>query len=328
MPVTLLAFAESRDGVLRKTAFEVLSAARGVAAALDARVTALLAGRGVTPLAAGLGPAGASEVVVMDDPLFERFSLDGLSRAIIDTARDLKPALILLSASAMGRDLAPAVAEALGGGFAADVIDLRVEGGRVLARRPVYAGKAYATVECLATPFVVSLRPNVFPPLSPVPSATAALVQRKPAFGADAVRDAVVELLKPENRRLDVTEADVIVAGGRGVGGPEGFKPLEELAAVLGAAVGASRAVVDAGWRGHSEQVGQTGKVVSPSLYIACGISGAIQHLAGMRTSRVIVAINRDPEAPIFKVADYGIVGDVAEVVPALTEALRGVVGS
>jgi electron transfer flavoprotein alpha subunit len=227
---------------------------------------------------------------------------------------------VLFAATATGRDLAPRVAAKLGVGLATDVTALAVEDGKVVASRPVYAGKILAKVRLESTPALVSLRPNTIPVVE-VQKAGAAEAFTVPAF---VQRVRVTGIKAPASAALDVAEAPVVVSGGRGMKEPEQFKLLEELAAAFGnAAVGASRAVVDAGWREHGAQVGQTGKTVSPSLYIAVGISGAIQHLAGMRTAKTIVAINRDKDAPIFKVADYGIVGDLFEVVPRLTAEIR-----
>jgi electron transfer flavoprotein alpha subunit len=217
----------------------------------------------------------------------------------------------------MGKDLAPRVAARLGAAFASDVTSLRFEGG-VVVTRPVYAGKAIYTLK-LGAPCVISLRPNS---VAPVESKHAGVVKRV-AAPAGAPRARTVEVKQPERAALDVAEAGIVVSGGRGLKEPQNFKLIEDLASALGGAVGASRAVVDAGWRPHAEQVGQTGKTVSPSLYFAIGISGAIQHLAGMRTAKVIVAINKDADAPIFKVADYGIVGDLFEILPRLTAEIK-----
>ncbi|MDX2194609.1 MAG: electron transfer flavoprotein subunit alpha/FixB family protein, partial [Gemmatimonadales bacterium] len=237
-----------------------------------------------------------------------------------ELARARGAAAVVVAASATGRDLAPRLAARLGAGFAADCTALRAEGGAVVAVRPVYAGKALQTVKLPGMPAVVSVRTGAFAPAARAHVAAVEAV----AVPAVAARMEVVERRAAAAQRLDVAEAEIIVAGGRGLGEPAHFRLVEELAAAFGdAAVGASRAVVDAGWRDHAEQVGQTGKTVSPRLYIAVGISGAIQHLAGMRTARTIVAVNKDKDAPIFKVADYGIVGDLFEVLPALTAAIR-----
>jgi electron transfer flavoprotein alpha subunit len=253
----------------------------------------------------------------------ERFGLydaAGYASACVAAVRAVSPAVVLFPASAMGRDLAPRVAARLGVGLASDCTALAFEEGRLVATRPVYAGKAVLRVAFKGTPAIASLRPKLF---APVERAGAGAAVEPLAADPGPARATVRELAAAAAERLDLTESEIIVSGGRGLKGPENFVILEELALALGATVGASRAVVDAGWRPHSDQVGQTGKTVSPKLYVAVGISGAIQHLAGMSSSRCIVAINKDPEAPIFKVADYGLVGDLFEVVPALTDAVR-----
>jgi electron transfer flavoprotein alpha subunit len=261
-------------------------------------------------------------VLVNHAAAFARYAPDGMARAIVARAKAGAHGAVLLAASAAGRDLAPRVAVQLDVPLASDAIDLGAEGNAVIATRPVYAGKALLTVKVIARPAVVSLRPGVF---TPVERPRAGALETSGLASADAGRVVVREIKAAPEGALDVAEAPIIVSGGRGLKEPANFSLLEELARAFGgkAAVGASRAVVDAGWRPHADQVGQTGKTVSPTLYIAVGISGAIQHLAGMRTSKVIVAINRDKDAPIFKVADYGIVGDLFEVVPKLTEEIK-----
>ena len=221
----------------------------------------------------------------------------------------------------MGRDLAPRLAAMLGVGLASDCVSFEIHDGRLVATRPIFAGKALAKVKLGGDPQIATLRPNVL--AAPEPDLGAAATVEPIAAITDGVRAKVVEIAGVGEGEIDVAEADIIVSGGRGVAGPEGFAPVTSLAKTLGAAVGASRAAVDAGWIEHSHQVGQTGKTVTPNLYIACGISGAIQHLAGMKTSKVIVAVNKDPEAPIFKIANYGIVGDLFDVVPLLDKEFQ-----
>jgi electron transfer flavoprotein alpha subunit len=233
----------------------------------------------------------------------------------------VKPAAVLFPASAIGRDLAPRVAARLGVGLAADCTALATDGGRLTATRPVFAGKALQTVAFTKSPAIASLRPKMFAAVNG--QGTATVTPLTAGFDANGTRARVTGFARSAGGKVDLTEAEVIVSGGRGLKGPENFAMIEALAEALGGSVGASRAVVDAGWRPHGDQVGQTGKTVAPKLYIAVAISGAIQHLAGMSSSRCIVAINKDPEAPIFKVADYGLVGDAFEVVPALTEAVK-----
>ena len=315
----ILVFVEQRNGNIRKASLEALSEAKRLAAGAGWSVCAVVAGHGIAGKAPELGAYGAGKVYVADEERLARYSSEGYAAAVREAAARCNPAALLLGATALGRDLSGRVAARLGWGCLADVTKLAVVDGAVVATRPVYSGKALASVDGGSTPAVVTLRPNVFP--AEAGSGTAEVEPLPPVPGD--IRAVIKELLAKEGGELDVAEADVIVSGGRGIKGPEHFALIRELAGVLGAAVGASRAVVDAGWIDHAHQVGQTGKVVSPSLYIACGISGAIQHLAGMSSSKVIVAINKDADAPIFKVADYGIVGDLFQVVPPLIEEIR-----
>ena len=316
---TILAVCEQRDGAVRKVSSEVVTGARRIADALGAEVEALVLGSAPASGADHLGGFGADRVVTLTADGFGTYAAEGYAKAVADRAKGA--AVVVLPASAQGKDLAPRVAAKLGTGLAADVTEVMVEGGALLAIRPVYAGKALLKVKLTGKPAVISLRPNVFTPVER-PKAGA---QSTVAVNVPAGRVTVKEVKAAEAGALDVAEAPIVIAGGRGLKEPANFKILEDLARAFGgrAAVGASRAVVDAGWRPHADQVGQTGKTVSPTLYIAVGISGAIQHLAGMRTSKVIVAINKDKDAPIFKVADYGVVGDLFEIVPALTAAVK-----
>ena len=316
----VLAVAEQRDGVLRKVSSEVVTGARRLADALAVRVDALVVAASPVQGADQLGGFGADKVITLTNPAFGRYAPEGYARVIADRARAGGYRAVLFAASAGGRDLAPRVAARLGVALTQDITDLAFEGGAVTVIHPVYAGKALLKLKLTATPAVVSLRPNVFTPVQRPKAGTAETVPVEAAAGR-----VVVTGTKAAAGALDVAEASIVISGGRGLKEPANFKVLEALAAAFGgrAAVGASRAVVDAGWRPHADQVGQTGKTVSPTLYIAVGISGAIQHLAGMRTSKVIVAINKDKDAPIFKVADYGVVGDLFEVVPRLTEEIK-----
>lgn len=315
----ILVCIEQRNGEIRKASLQALSEAKRLAGG-DFPVAAVLIGEGVSASAAGLGANGASKVFVADDANLKFYSAEGYSQAVVKAVEVFGPSAIFFSGTAMGRDLAPRVAAKLGVGALADVVALTREGEAFVARRPVYSGKAFATVDSAGlSPQVISLRPNVF---ALEEGGGAAEVVALDGL-ALSIRATVTEFMAAEGGEIDVAEADVIVAAGRGIKGPENLGLIRDLADVLGGAVGASRAIVDAGWIGHSNQVGQTGKVVSPSLYIACGISGAIQHLAGMSSSKVIVAINKDPDAPIFKVADYGIVGDLFEVIPPMIEAIK-----
>jgi electron transfer flavoprotein alpha subunit len=283
----------------------------------------VLGAPGVGAAAGDLGRYGADLVFVGESAAFERYSAEGFTTAIAAFIREHGCDAALFPASAMGRDLAPRVAARLGVGYVSDCTAVELRDGVVTATRPEFAGKLVATIAATGSPAVLSLRPNVF---LPVESARPGEVRPLDVSADEADFGAIVrEIRAGAAEKLDVGEAQVVVSGGRGMQSPDNFHLLEELAAAFGGkgAVGASRAVVDAGWRPHAEQVGQTGKTVAPTLYIAVGISGAIQHLAGMRTSRYIVAINRDPEAPIFKVADYGIVGDLFEILPRMTEEVR-----
>ena len=322
----IFAFAESRDGELRKVAHEVVSAARTLADALGAEVHAVVLGGQGTGAAAGeLGRFGADRVFVGETAAFDRYSPEGFTTVVVNFIREHGCDAALFPATSLGRDLAPRVAARLGVEYQSEVTGISAEGGSIVVSRPMYAGKLNAKVTVSEKPAVLSLRPNTFQPQE---NPRGGEVQQLDVSLDGADFGAVVrEIRAAAGGTLDVSEAPVIVSGGRGLGSPENFRIIEELAAAFNgkAAVGASRAVVDAGWRPHAEQVGQTGKTVAPTLYIAVGISGAIQHLAGMRSSRYIVAINKDPEAPIFKVADYGIVGDLFEIVPRLAEEIRKV---
>ena len=315
------AFVETAGGKLRKSAAEVLGEGRRQADRLKGTLDALVVGKGVTALAGDIAALGADRVLVADGDPFRTFTIDGFLPALRKALKASSPRLLLLAASVAGKDLAPAVSAATESALLTDVIALEAATAQVTVRKPVFAGKAIATLSASTSTVVVTLRPNVFAPAaaSPGRSAPVEVVEASP----ESLRAVVKEILAKASEKLDLTEADVIVSGGRGLKGPENWHLVERLAEAVGGVVGASRAVVDAGWRPHEEQVGQTGKTVSPKLYIAVAISGAIQHLAGMRTSKCIVAINIDPEAPIFKVADYGIVGDAFQVCPLLADELK-----
>lgn len=312
----ILVYAEQAGGTPKRPSLEALTAARALAAGLGGSVHAVVAGDGAADAAAELGKYGAAKVITLDvdanDP-------NATAAALAGVAADA--AVVLMGHTTRGKDLGPRVAGLLGAPLASDCLGFEVDGGRVIARRPVFAGKALVTVAPTDGTLVASVRPNaIAAEEAAADGAVEAGSVAAPEKGLGAV---LKEIVAAAEAKLELTEAGIVVSGGRGLKGPENWHLVEDLAAALGAATGASRAVCDAGWRPHSEQVGQTGKVVSPQLYVAIAISGAIQHLAGMRTSNFIVAINKDPEAPIFKVADYGIVGDAFEVVPALTEAVK-----
>lgn len=319
----ILAVVEQRDGALRKVSNEVVGAARTIADAVGAEVHAVLLGPpGVAGGAGELGRWGADKVLVVENDALAQYSPD-VAAATVAAQAEGDTYAIVFAASAQGRDLAPRVAAKLDVPLAADVTAIDASNGELQVTRPVYSGRAFATLAFTGGPRVLSIRPNVF---RPAENAKAGAVETiTPALDPSQARVKVREVKAASGDRPDVGEAAIVVSGGRGMKGPESWNLLEELRDALGpqAALGASRAVVDAGWRPHAEQVGQTGKTVSPQLYIAVGISGAMQHLAGMRSARTIVAINKDPDAPIFKVADYGIVGDAHEILPKLTEAIR-----
>lgn len=316
-------FVEHLDGKIKKVAYEILTAGRKVADELAEELCAVLLGKGVADLAPFLGDYGADKVLVVEDDALENYTTDGYANVVADLIKENDPYAFLLGYTVFGRDLAAQVAQKVATGLMSDCIDMAVEDGRLVFTRPIYAGKAFVKATCPeARPVMASVRPNAF--TAEENKKQAQIVKVTPNVGD--IRQQIKDIVRQVSERPELTEADIIVSGGRGMKGPENYKILEELADVLGAAVGASRAAVDAGWVPHSMQVGQTGKTVSPVLYIACGISGAIQHLAGMGSSKCIVAINKDPEANIFKVADYGIVGDLFEVVPILTEELKKIV--
>ncbi len=310
----ILVVVEHEGGTAKRTSLEALTAAR----ALGGSITAFVAGEGASDAAAACGAHGAETVLTSDVDIASR---PAWAEAIANAAKARSSKAVLLSNTAVGKDLGPRIGGLLDVGVASDCIELHTDGDSIVARRPVFAGKALVNVTGSGSTMVATLRPNAF---GVSEGAAAGNVE---AFSTDAPTKGLGAVLRDivaaAEKKIELTEANVVVSGGRGMKGPENFHLIEELAAAFGGAVGASRAVVDAGWRPHSEQVGQTGKTVSPTLYIAVGISGAIQHLAGMRTSKFIVAINKDAEAPIFKVADYGIVGDAFEVVPAMTKAVQ-----
>lgn len=322
---TILAVAESRAGEVRPVSREVVATARRLADELGAEVEALVLGApGVQGGAEALAEVGADRILVAENEAFDLYAPDAAVDAVRERCEATECAVVLFAATAQGKDLSARCAARLGRPLATEITEVAIEDGVPVVVRPQYAGKAYARIRLPGAPALVSLRPNVFP--ADGVSAGRGEVEAL-ALDAGTPRTRVTAFETGERERLDVAEASIVVSGGRGMQGPENWTLLEELVDALGpkATLGASRAVVDAGWRPHGEQVGQTGKVVSPGLYFAIGISGAIQHLAGMRTAGVIVAINRDPEAPIFNVANYGLVGDAFEIVPKLVEEIRAI---
>ncbi len=319
MPNNILIITEARDGNLRKVSFELVTVAKDIAKGFGGSVQAVVLGSSAN--AEAMAKSGVEQVYLADDPSLQNFAPEVYAGVLAGIIRQAQPALVLFGASGWGKEVSARVAAKLDWGLATECIAYRVESGSLVLKRPIYAGKAIATVKPKTLPAMVSIRPNIFPPAET--NSTPAPIE-KISVNSNAPRARVVEKVKQEQTtEVDLAEAKIVVSGGRGVRGPEGFEPVRALAKTLGAAVGASRAATDAGWVDYSKQVGQTGKTVAPNMYIACGISGAIQHLAGMSSSKVIVAINKDPDAPIFKVADYGIVGDLFEVVPALNEEFK-----
>lgn len=316
--------AEQRDGEIRKISYELVSEGRRLADALGQDLTVVLLGSNVKEKAAEFGPYGADKVLVADDSRLSPYTTDAYVSVISQLVKANEPGILLLGASVEGKDLAGRLAARLDVAMAQDCTAFAVEDGNLVATRPIYAGKAYAKVTFENSwPQMATARPKVMSIREPDPSKSAEVVDASFTLDDAQLKTKVVDVVKDESGKVDLTEADKIVSGGRGMKGPENYTILEALAAIIGASVGASRSAVDAGWRPHADQVGQTGKVVSPNLYVACGISGAIQHLAGMSTSKVIVAINKDEDAPIFQKADYGVVGDLFDVVPALTEEVK-----
>ncbi|WP_026174143.1 electron transfer flavoprotein subunit alpha/FixB family protein [Effusibacillus pohliae] len=323
MARNVLVLADIRHDKLRNVTFESLAAARKIAE--GGEVYGVLLGRNVADLADALAHHGADKVFVVDHEVLGNYVPDAYAKAMETVIQESGANVILMAHSAIGRDLAPKLAARFEAGQVSDIIDVELADGKLIFTRPIYAGKAFTKNVIRDGMIFATVRPNNLPAGEPDTSRSANVVTVSVDLPADSLRTFIKEVVKKSTGGVDLSEAKIIVSGGRGVKSAEGFKPLQELADVLGAAVGASRGACDAGYCDYALQIGQTGKVVTPDLYIACGISGAIQHLAGMSNSKVIVAINKDPEAPIFKVADYGIVGDLFEVVPVLTEELKKV---
>ncbi len=308
---------EQRDNALRKVSFEAVSEGRRVADGLGADVTAVVVGSGIEGLAAELEKYGPDKILLADDPALADYTTDAYTNVIADLVQSVDPAIIIIGASAQGKDLSARLAARLDAGLAMDCTAVKLADGKLTFTRPMFGGKIFADIEIDGALQIAVIRPNVMD----ITETSKECATEKPAVNVGEVKTTVAEKSMDTGDKVELTEADVVVSGGRGTGG--NFDAIEQLATALGGAVGASRSAVDEGWRPHSDQVGQTGKVVSPGLYVACGISGAIQHLAGMSTSKYIVAINKDSEAPIFSKADLGIVGDLAAIVPAITEEMK-----
>lgn len=311
---------EVNEGKLRKTSLEGLSIGKQLAAAAGGELAAVVFGPSGKSVAEQAGAHGAKKVYAVASGELEAYNTEPYTAALRQVIDQVKPSVVLFPGSANGRDLAPRIAARLGVGVASDVVKLEWTDGKLRARRPMYSGRVFGTYELEGQPAIASCRPNAFA-VEAVAGAAAEVVDV--AFEAVPNRAKVLETKSPEAGELTVSEADIIVAGGRGLKEAANFSHIRDLAHAIGGAVGASRATVDAGWIDHQHQVGQTGRVVSPNVYIAAGISGAIQHLAGMSSSKHIIAINKDPEAAIFRIADLGVVGDLFTILPALTEEVR-----
>lgn len=315
MPQGVFAIAEQSDNVFRKVTYEALSEGKRIAESLGTELIAVVLGSGVEEISKSLGKYGATRVIVADDPALSEYVTDAYTQVVGEIVEREAPAIVIMGASTQGKDLSARLSARLEAPLAMDTVALRIEGKSVVATRPMYGGKALADTVLLGEPQILAIRPNS---VRIEESAEAGPIDVEVQVVTVKGKRLVFVEKRMETGKIELTEADIIVSGGRGMGGSD-YTVVEELAETLGAAVGASRSAVDEGWRPPSDQVGQTGKVVSPNLYIACGISGAIQHLAGMGTSKVIVAINRDADAPIFSKADYGVVGNLFDIVPLVT---------
>ncbi|MDH7604691.1 MAG: electron transfer flavoprotein subunit alpha/FixB family protein [Melioribacter sp.] len=316
----ILVFLEQRNNQIKKSSFEAAKVASDIAKKLNYEIEAVIIGNNIENIEE-TGNYGVNNVVHFKNSQLENYSTSAYTKILFNYFNETDAEILFISGTALGKDLAPHISAKLDCGLVSDCIALEYRNNELIATRPIFAGKALMDVKISSPQKIFVLRPNVFK--AEKVSDTKAEVKIINAEDID-LSTRVIEIKKSDGK-LDVAEADIIVSGGRGMKGPEYFNLVEQLAEVLGGAVGASRAVVDAGWRPHSEQVGQTGKTVAPTLYIALGISGAIQHLAGMRSSKYIVAINKDKDAPIFQIADYGIIGDVFEIVPSLIEEIKKV---
>lgn len=317
----VLVYAEQQNGQFKKWAFEAVAEGKRIAEQLNGECVAVVIGNGINEMASTLAHYGADKILVADDNQLTEYSAENYTAILTNAVKQVNATVIFLSASVQGRDLAPRLGVKLEAGVATDCIEFSVNGEALEIVRPVYASKAYAIVEIETAIKIATLRPNNF--LAGEPDSAKSAPVETITTPLSEPRTKVRETKTSSGDKIELTEADIIVSGGRGLQEAEHYKLVEDLAKQLGAAAGASRAIVDAGWISHDHQVGQTGKTVSPALYIALGISGAIQHLAGMSSSKCIVAINKDPDAPIFKTATYGIVGDLFEIVPKLKEELE-----
>lgn len=323
----LWVYIEQSNMKIRKASLEIMSKAREIADQTGDEVVAVLLGQGVEALANTVIPYGANKVIVVDDAQLENYTTGAYTSVMNKLIKEYEPQAFLLGHSALGRDLAPRLAQRLGVGLVDDCIAMEYDPTSYLTfKRPIYTGRAFTQVKLTSCPIIATIRPNTFNVSEPDNNRQAEIIKKNAQIDADDLRAVVKDIIIATSKRPDLVEANIIVSGGRGVKSAQGFVVLEELADVVGGAVGASRAAVDAGWIDIKYQIGQTGNTVSPTLYIACGISGAIQHVAGMNSSKIIVAVNKDPEASIFNYADYGIVGDLFEVVPLITEEFKKLV--
>lgn len=323
----IMIIVEQRNLEIRKVSLELLSQGRKIADETGEPLVAVIIGQGIDGLVQTVTASGADKVILIDDAKLADYTTGAYTSVLNKLIRKEEPQAVLMGNTAIGKDLAPRLAQRLGVGLASDCTGMETDASSFLVfKRPIYAGKAFEYLTSNVRPVLATIRPNTFAAADPDPSRKAEVVKETAEIDSADLRAILKEVAIAASKRPDLTEANVIISGGRGMKGPENYGILEDLADVIGAAVGASRAAVDSGWREQKFQVGQTGKTVAPTLYIACGISGAIQHLAGMGSSKFIVAINKDPEANIFNVADYGIVGDLFEVVPVLTEEFKKLV--
>lgn len=325
MSKNVYVIAEQRDGKIMKVSYELIGKARELADDLGQEVVAVLMGSGVEAVAGDLAKAGADKVVVVDDPMLAEYVTEPYTKAVTAVIKAQDPEIVIFGASSIGRDLAPRVSARIHTGLTADCTKLEIDPETKLLNmtRPAFGGNIMATIVCANhRPQMATVRPGVMQALAACDK-VGTIEKFDVEFTAEDMNVEICEVVKTEKKSVDITEAKILVSGGRGLGGPEGFEPLKELAKVLGGEVSSSRAAVDAGWIDRDRQVGQTGKTVRPDLYIACGISGAIQHAAGMEESEFIVAINKEESAPIFSICDLGIVGDLNKIVPKLTEALK-----
>jgi len=313
----ILVIMEQREGTFRKIAFEAVSEGRRIADSLNTSLSAVVIGSEVDTIAGEIEKYGADKILVAGDASLAEYTTDAYTNVSADIIKSADPELIILGASSHGKDLAARLAARLDAGLAMDCTAISENNGKLVFTRPMYGGKVLADLEIVGTPQIVAIRPNIFSITETPKSGSTEKIDVQVGDNKTSVIEKIIE----EGNKLELTEADIVVSGGHGTKGD--FAAIEELADILNGAVGASRFAVDEGWRSHGDQVGQTGKVVSPSLYIACGISGAIQHVAGMSSSKHIVGINKDPDAPIFTKSDFGIVGDMFEVVPAITEEIK-----